>query len=117
MDAVKVIKAIDEALPDEVILQDIHNLLAQDAVDGQTRIELGREWASIPINTPVDIVTKAFYKEYYNAGWGTSYRVLTAIGGFREDRHGLHTAGYCFATLYYNEQGHRITEDFHVEFR
>jgi len=108
---------MDEALPDEMILQDVYNLLARDAEDGQKRIELDEQWVSIPINIPVDIVTKAFFKEYYDVGWGISYRVLVAIGKFKKDQYGLHTAEYCFATLYYNERGDMITEDFHTEFR
>ncbi|GBC60514.1 hypothetical protein DENIS_1471 [Desulfonema ishimotonii] len=110
-------RALDEALPDEKILSDVKRLLEYNAENGVTEIELNEKWVPIPIDVPIDIVSKAFLKEYYEGVGFGAYRVLVAIGGFKKDRYGFHEAGYCFATLYYNDQGDNFTEDYHVKFR
>lgn len=72
---------------------------------------------NIPAKTEVDIVTKAYFHESFdNVGFST-FTVLLAIGGFKEDPHGIHKSGICFSTLFYNKDAELITLEFHEEFR
>lgn len=115
-----VIQALDLALPDDQIRRDLTDLLAQYAEDGIVAISFDdedNELVSIPVDASIEMVTKAFFKEYVaEVGFGV-YRVLVALGGFHRDDQGFHTATYCFATLYYNADGQLITHDIHTEFR
>lgn len=115
-----VIHALDLALPDEQIRRDMTTLLAEDADNGTVTISFDdddKELVCIPLDAPIEMVTKAFFKEYVaGVGFGV-YRVLVAVGGFHRDEQGFHCATHCFATLYYNIDGELITHDLHREFR
>jgi len=104
---------LNKEIPNDKVLNDLWKILNE----GDLRVELNEKWVDIPSETPVDIVTKAYFLETYdNIGFGV-YRVLLAIGGFRENPHGFHTAGICFSTLYYDKNRELITLDFHEKFR
>jgi hypothetical protein len=104
---------LNKTIPNEKIIGDLWKILNK----GDSKVELNDKWVDIPCETQIDIVTKAYFLETYdNVGFGV-YRVLLAIGGFKENPHGFHTAGICFSTLYYDKDGELITLDFHEEFR
>ncbi|AFY54617.1 hypothetical protein Riv7116_2085 [Rivularia sp. PCC 7116] len=42
---------------------------------------------------------------------------MVAIGGITSQKHGILTAKYCFATLYYNDERQLFTMDFHEGMR
>jgi hypothetical protein len=117
MSFVEVAGALDRVLPDDKVVQDARLLLRKYA-DGETvDIRLGRRKVSIPVESSLEIVTKAFFKEYFEGvGFGV-YKVLIAAGGFEQNPLGIHKARYCFMTLYYDDGGNVITEDFHLDFR
>ena len=72
----------------------------------------------MPIDTRIDIITKAVFKEYVEMPFG-AYKAQVAIGGVKKltDKERLHQAVYCFATLYYSEEGQMTTIDFHSQVR
>ena len=92
---------LDETLPDEQIVQDLSDIIWNDKELKGINIELNDEWKFVPENTPISIVTKALFKEYYDIPFGT-YKVMVAIGRITNNKDEL-TAEYCFATLYYND--------------
>lgn len=115
-----VMKALDDALTDQQIVRDVLSVLRESSLGGIVKIEIDAENAqtiSIPEATPIEIVTKAFLKEYRDINFRTGYRVQVALGGIQDQKHGILYAKFCFATLYYNEQGQMITIDFHKEMR
>jgi len=104
---------LNKEIPNEKVIDDLWDLLNESDL----RVELNEKWVGIPRETQINIVTKAYFLETYeNIGFGV-YRVLLAIGGFKENPHGLHTAGICFSTLYYDKDRELITLDFHEKFR
>lgn len=117
MSFTEVVEVLDRVLPDDKVVQDARLLLGERS-DGETvALRLGRRKVLIPIESVLEIVTKAAFKEYF-AGVGFAvYRVLIAVGGFEPDAYGFHKAQCCFMTLYYNDGGDVITEDFHSKFR
>lgn len=115
---INVIKAINEALPDEQIGKDISNILQKYAKQGGVEVELSEDkLLVIPENVPIDIVTKSFFKEYYDINFRSGYRVQVAIGGIQNQKYGILYAKYCFATLYYNEESKMLTIDFHKDMK
>ncbi|MEC4984571.1 MAG: hypothetical protein SAJ37_20100 [Oscillatoria sp. PMC 1068.18] len=120
MPILEVIKVIDAALPDEQIIKNVTNLLQEYAKNGEVEIELDEAEAKnilVPADTEILIVTKAFLKEYFEINFQTGYRVMVALGGIREEKHGLLQAKFCFATLYCDAEGNMVTIDFHLEMR
>ncbi len=111
-------QVLEEVLPDQQVLVDLQKILTPIAQNGVASIALDDDKrVSLPPDSRMEIVTKAFFKEYYGrVGFGV-FRVLIAIGGFSPDKHGIHRAEHCFATLYYNRRCQLITHDFHEEFR
>ncbi len=118
MDVFGLTQAIDNALPDHQVIADIRRIL-EDESGGKAEVAVEVEedtWEEIPVNAPIQVVTKAFFKEYFEIGFG-SFRVLMAIGGVQDEKFGLLSAKYCFATIYYDKAGQLITVDFHKEMR
>lgn len=107
---------LDQTLPDEQIIKDLSDRIWNDKELRGINIELNEEWKFVPENTPINIVTKALFKEYYDIPFGT-YTVMVAIGGIKSQKHGILTAKYCFATLYYNDECQLFSMDFHEEMR
>jgi hypothetical protein len=108
-----VIAALDQALPDGVVLDELRTILHQHASSGATEVEVGGELIRIPLDVVISVVTKAFFKEYYDIGFSTGYRVEVAIGEVSVGQSGLRV-GHCFATLFFNNQAQRFTIDFHA---
>lgn len=115
-DTQRVVQALDAALADAKVVEDLTKLLwAGDVL--RAKIDLDGVQVEIPRNTPLQITTKAFFKEYFDVSFRTGYRVQVAIGGVREERFGILTAANCFATLYYDFNHHLFSVDFHREMR
>lgn len=118
MDVFGLTQAIDNALPDHQVIADIRRIL-EDESGGKAGVAVEVEedaWEEIPVNAPIHVVTKAFFKEYFGIGFG-SIRVQVAVGEVQEEEIGTLLAKYCFATIYYNKAGQLITVDFHKEMR
>ena len=107
-------EAIDQILSDVHIFTDVSRILWQEA---KGEIELEGEVVNIPENTTIEMVTKAFFKEYSGEVKFGTYRVQVAIGGIQDRRFGTLYAKFCFAALYYNEKANLITVDFHKDMR
>jgi len=105
---------LDELLPDEKIKQDLAGILWKDGEDGS--VEINEVWITIPFGCPLDITTKAYFKEYYGINFGP-YKVQIAIGGALETGYGPIEAKLCFATLYYNHEYQWFTVDFYDKWR
>ncbi len=112
MSTTDVLTALDRALSDECIIVDILQVLRESGESGVVAVELDGEIARVPVDPPVDVITKACFREKYGSGFGT-YRVQVAIGGITDAAHGVLEATYCFATAYYDSDLHLTTIDFH----
>jgi hypothetical protein len=116
MDTDAVLRALDAALPDSTILADLARLLWNDDRDA-AHVELGGRSVRVPGGIPLEIVGKAFFKEYFDVPFNTGYRVQVAVGGVAGEEFGILKAAICFATLYYNVDRRLFTSDFHTEMR
>jgi hypothetical protein len=105
---------LDNTLPDSQIINDVSQIIWEEA-KGILTIE--EDVIAIPKNALIVIVTKAFFKEYFDIGFGTCFTVQLAIGGIDKQECGILYPGICFATLHYNAQGELITSDIHKEMR
>jgi hypothetical protein len=105
---------LDKALPDSQVVSDISRILWRES-NGLVELEEGD--LSVPQSVPIEIVTKAFFKEYYDISFGNCFRTQVAIGGIEYQDSGVLFAKFCFATLYYKEKGALITIDFHKSMR
>ena len=115
-----VLQRLDSRLPNPKIAQDIAQQLDKIALRKTTRdrdeVEIEVEDQAIiivPRQTPVEIITKALYKEYFDISFGTGYRVLAALGGIKEIECGIIEPVYSFITLHYDSELNIITVDFH----
>ncbi len=111
-----ILQALHSALPDERVQKDVRAALEEDSTNGHAAIELDGHWVDVPIDAFLEVVTKAFFDERFDVGFGV-YRAEVAIGGVVDLRHGFIKAKICFSTLYYNVETKLITLDFHKEFR
>ncbi len=113
-----VTEALDAVLPDERILRDLTQALAEAGGASSQDADIETEHGHVRISPDAEkaIVTKAFFKEYYDIPFGV-YRVQVALGGVEKQQHGVLYARYCFATLYYNRRGEVITVDYHTDMR
>ncbi|MEK8020229.1 MAG: hypothetical protein VSS75_025435 [Candidatus Parabeggiatoa sp.] len=114
-----ILQCLDSILPDRKIIRDIAQQLDDIAqfdeyTRGQVEIEVEDEMRIIvPREASVDIVTKAFYREYFDINYGTSYRVLAALGGIKKIQVGIVYPVYSFIALYYDSELNLTTVDFH----
>jgi hypothetical protein len=120
MNLLGALEALDNALPDASVEDGMREWL-RDAADENSivRLELGEaegDYVDVPVDARVEIVTKAFFKEYLRTPFG-DFRVQIALGGACVSPEGTLTAQLCFATLIYNAHGQRFTIDFHLKVR
>ena len=107
---------LDETLGDSQIHEDLLKLLQTAKINGDAVIEIEGTRVRIPLNVGLFVVTKAVFKDLYNSGFGT-LRAQVAIGNVINHEDGEVVAKYCFATLYYDENGKLISNDFHKQLR
>jgi len=111
------LKNLDDVLPDYKIIADLREIIREGTEGNQTHIEINETWISVPVQVPIVMITKAFFKEYFDGvGFGT-YKVLVSLGPPVQKKSGLMEPEYCFSTLYYNNDAELITLDFHSEMR
>lgn len=120
MSLIRALQVLDEVIPDELVQTALRGLL-QDAAgsDDLTRIELGdaeRGYVEVPVDATLEVVTKGFFKEYKTTPFG-DFRAMVAIGGASISSEGVLNARLCFATVFLNANGQRISTDFHLEAR
>jgi hypothetical protein len=99
---------LEHLLPDAKVLDDLRTILREN---GDSPVDLGNRSVTIPIDTRLEIVTKACYDERTDTGFG-DFRVAFAIGGISEIKNGIPHAHICFAIVYYNTLGQIISADF-----
>lgn len=107
-------EALDYAIPDDKIVMDLRDILQKGIEGATTSIELNGKWAPVPVSVPITVVTKAFFVERFDTGFG-AYKVLAALGAVKQVSSLWLEAEYCFSTLYYNHDMELITLDFHVD--
>jgi hypothetical protein len=106
---------LDSLLPDERLTSDLATALWTEAAG---TVEIADDVRIfVPPKTRIDVVTKAFFLERFDIGFGTTYRALLAVGGIESLDAGAPTAPYCFSTLYYDSNVRLLTIDFHREIR
>ena len=88
MDTAAVLRALDAALPDSTIVADLARLL-WNADKDDAEVELGDQWVAVPRGTALEIVGKAFFKEYFDVPFKTGYRVQMAVGGVTGEEFGI----------------------------
>lgn len=115
MDSTKVIEAINEVLPDDRIHCDLKNTLKKSNQSGQVKVYLEDEdkIVALPNQLQADIISKAFFKEYFDIRFGTGYRVQISLGGIETQKNGIIYPKLCFATLFYDMGGKMLMIEFH----
>ena len=70
MNAAQIAAALDVALPDMQVLDDLFHRLRRLAETAEKSVEVGATdlWRTAPPGASMEIVTKAFYKEYFEGG-------------------------------------------------
>ena len=111
-----VLLVLDRALPDERIIADVREVLRENSESDAVAVELDGEWLSVPCDVPIEVVTKACFREKYGIGFGT-YKAQIALGGVTDEADGFLEAKFCFATLYYTDNAQLITVYFHKDAR
>ncbi len=99
---------LEHLLPDAKVLADMRTILRDN---GDTQVDLGNRTVTVPIDSRLEIVTKACYDERTDIGFG-DFRVALAIGGISEITNGIPFAHICFAVVYYNTFNQIISVDF-----
>ena len=90
--------------------------LAEASID-RTNVEPDNDAVHIPIDVSITVITKAFFKEYFDEiGFGT-FKAMLALGKVTKKKSGYIEAEYGFSTLYYDDNANFITSDFHTEIR
>lgn len=77
MNALDVRESIDAALPDDEILADVSNIVTETGGS----IELDGRVVNVPSVAKVTIITKAFFKEYFDIGFWPLPRSVCHRGG------------------------------------
>lgn len=119
MNTDEVLQCLDFILSDSKIIRDIAQQIddiAQLSEYAKDQIEIEVEDGVriiVPCKVPVDIVTKALYKEYFDINFGTGYRVLAALGGIKKIQAGIIYPMYAFIALYYDSELNLTTVDFY----
>jgi hypothetical protein len=120
MSLIKALEALDRVISDDLVEAELREVLRHAADENAlVRIELCAAeggYVTVPVGAKLEIVTKAFFKEYVRSPFG-DFRVQVAVGGAYVSPEGALAARLCFATLWFNAQGQRFTIDFHVEVR
>ena len=116
MNASDITFALDQALPDSKIVNDLRVALEEGSKEGFISIELMTVWTPVPIDASFQIVKKQFIKDDTGSSTDMNYRVTVAIGDFQSSDIGWHEAGYCFAKLVYSDKGVLVTQDFRREY-
>lgn len=102
---------LDRAFPIEKVALDFRSYFFSDTSDTTVSVELEGKSVDIPRDAPVETVSKVLFFEAFDVGFGTSCRVLLAVGGVKAVTHGIAYAHIVFTLLYYNIQGELITAE------
>lgn len=118
MNTSQVVDTLDLALPDALVLAHARAFLVDNARDGFCHLELDNGYTPIPVDAPLSMITKAFFKEYHGDPLGP-YKCLVAVGEPKKQAYSssIVLAEYCLFTLFFNAQCQMITLDFHEEWR
>jgi hypothetical protein len=120
MSLTRALKTLDSAIPDDLVEAKLREVLKNaSGDDAMVRLELGEaegDYVSVPVDARLEIVTKAFFKEYLGTTIG-DFRVQVAVGGVCASSDNVLTARLCFATLFFNAHGQCFSTDFHLKVR
>lgn len=111
--AAVVAHALDRALPDSIILQELADELRQAPHDtmGCALIRVGKDNLAVPVNAEMSIVDKALYKETPPSILPTGCCVQVAIGRVERKSFRMNVE-YCFAVMVFDVECRRIKLDF-----
>jgi len=109
-------KALDEVIPDAVVLGEL-SMVLNAAYDVGRGIHLTNgETMHVPSNADTVITTKAIFSERYERAFTSGYCFQVAIGGFIQGE-GISSAGICFARIFFDRNGKRIRLEFYKGMR
>lgn len=89
---------LDEFLPNKLIQEDLSRILWME--NPEEPIELEEKYVMVPHGCPLEVVSKSYRKNFYEIGFGNYYAAQVAVGGVIEEKSGIISPKYCFATLF-----------------
>lgn len=115
-DADALAQALDEMIPDAVVLSELSTVLKAARDDGRAIQLTSGEAVQVPANADTVITTKAIFCERYERAFPSGYCFQVAIGGFIQGD-GFPSAGICFARIFFDRDGKRIRLEFYKAMR
>lgn len=109
-------RALDEVIPDAVVLSEISTALKAAQEDGRAIHLTDEEAVHVPANAEIVITTKAIFCERYERAFPSGYCFQVAIGGFIQGE-GFSSAGICFARILFDRDRKRIQMEFYKKMR
>jgi hypothetical protein len=109
-------QALDEAIPDTVVLGELSMVLEAAHEDGRAIRLTDGEAVHVPANADTVITTKAIFCERHERAFPSGYCFQVAIGGFIQGE-GFSSAGICFARIFFDRGGKRIRQEFYRAMR
>ena len=101
---------LDASLPDEKIVTDLRNYLAETENDGNFVFDFPDRQISVPVHAPITIIYKMYTNDNFGVRYST-YDVYISIGDVGKTSSNILVSQYCFARLYYNDEGNLISAD------
>jgi hypothetical protein len=98
--------ALDQALPDSVVLDELTNELHRNPTPGGfASIVLDGVPIMVPVDVKLTMVEKALYKETYASAFPACCRADVALGDTQVTALGFLRPAYCFARLFFDLDG------------
>ena len=101
---------LDTSLPDEKIIADLRDYLAETENEGNFVFDFPDRQISIPVHAPIVIIYKTYANDRFGVGSST-YGAYVSIGDVGKTPGNILVSQYCFARLYYNEECKLISAD------
>jgi hypothetical protein len=95
--------ALDEALPDASVLEELLMELSRcTEPGGSARVLVDGATMTLPTDVKLTLVEKALFKEAHETFFPAGCRVDVALGETQRDGLGLLVPAYCFARLFFD---------------
>lgn len=109
-------RALDDVIPDAVVLSEISTALKAAQEDGRAIRLTDGELVNVPGNADIGITTKAIFCERHEQFRPSGYCFQVAIGGFVEGE-GVSRAGICFAKIFFDRGRKQVQLEFYKAMR
>ena len=101
---------LDACLPDEKIVADLRDYLAETESEGHFVFDFPDRQISVPVHAPITIIYKMYTNDIFLVRYST-YDIYASIGEVGKTPSNILVSQYCFARLYYNEECKLISAD------